>query len=196
MWRGREAAAKGKEKKRLGALAVALVTLREGLRPHNTHQYAEAAALLDSSSDGANASGRIRELGMGSGGPSNSDSVASDAQADSKAGSLGGDGGGVGWGDGERGLALRQEGLEQLLGPASGGLSDRQAAQLAARRSALMLSPEGTALTAKKVSNIAAPIYPPQLSQHSPVENRSITALTCQRGMLGCALSLRAAETG
>lgn len=159
MWRGREAAARGKEKKRLGALAAAVVTLREGLRPHNTDQYAEAAALLGSGSDGATASGRNAEVPLGAGGPSSSDSVACDAQADSEAGSLAGDdGGGVGWDDGERGLALRREGLEQLLGPAPGGLTDSQAAQLAARRSALVLSPEGTALTARKVNNIAAPI--------------------------------------
>ena len=158
VWRGREAAARGKEKKRLGALAAAVVTLREGLRPHNTDQYAEAAALLGSTGDGAAASGRNVEFPLGSGDPGNSDSIASDAQANSEAGSLGGNGGGVGWDDGERGLALRREGLEQLLGPASGGLSDRQAAQLAARRSALMLSPEGTAITARKVNNTAAPI--------------------------------------
>lgn len=170
----RESAASGEEHVQLGALAAAVVAVREGLHPVSLEQYATAATDLAGSANqqsllnsgaGQNAisssSNSIPEDTMqqefpvgGSsetGGVDTSSAASSTSLERAASASLGGLDSPDTPSSGRESPQQQQEALRQLLGPSSEGLTDAQANEIAARRAALALSPAGTELAARQV---------------------------------------------
>lgn len=170
----RESAASGEEQVQLGALAAAVVAVREGLQPVSLEQYTAAAADLAGT---ANQQPLLKN-GAGQSTISSSHSISEDSVQEELPEKESSGSGGVGTSSIASRASLervalaspgeshppdtissgrvepqqQQEALRQLLGPSSEGLTDAQATEIAARRAALALSPEGTELAARQVA--------------------------------------------